>query len=61
MIRLRKIRHDNHLCVRSTARGTCHAQAMTSQSVSAFVRAHLSGRAAIRIMLPVKPPDEVAE
>ncbi|WP_420714510.1 hypothetical protein [Rhodococcus sp. RDE2] len=34
-----------------------HAQAMTPQSVSTLVRAHLSGSAPIRTTLPVRAPD----
>jgi len=34
-----------------------HAQPMTPQSVSALVRAHLSGRAPVRKVLPVPPQD----
>jgi len=37
-----------------------HAQAMTAQSVSGLVRAHLSGRAPIRTTLPAKPLDEIS-
>ena len=36
-----------------------HAQPMAPQSVSALVRAHLSGRAPVRRVLPVPPQDEV--
>ncbi|WP_052227373.1 hypothetical protein [Rhodococcus sp. Chr-9] len=34
-----------------------HGQSMTAQSISALVRAHLSGRASNRPTLPVVPPD----
>ena len=33
-----------------------HAQSMTPQSVSALVRAHLSGQTPVRKVLPVRPP-----
>ncbi|WP_254704843.1 hypothetical protein [Rhodococcus pyridinivorans] len=36
-----------------------HAQTMTPQSVSALVRAHLSGRVPVRKVLPVPPQDDV--
>ncbi len=36
-----------------------HAQPMTPQSVSALTRAHLSGRAPVRKVLPVPPQDDV--
>ncbi len=35
-----------------------HAQPMTPQSVSTLVRAHLSGHAPVRKVLPVRPPDD---
>ncbi|MBX4171650.1 hypothetical protein K3M35_23890 [Rhodococcus sp. DMU2021] len=36
-----------------------HAQSMTPQSISTLVRAHLSGRAPVRRVLPVPPRDDV--
>ncbi|MCT7294267.1 hypothetical protein NVV99_25605 [Rhodococcus sp. PAE-6] len=35
-----------------------HNQPMTAQSVSVLVRAHLSGHAPVRKVLPVRPPDD---